>query len=362
MRMQLFGLMTAVTTAGLIVSNPVAAQAVGYITTSGGAIFYPGSSSPGGSYTLTSTGTGRYQAVFYGMGNGLNSNVQVNAVQYGTSPDFCMSGGWGSFNGTDVTVDINCFDTSGNPANTDLVVLYQTRTQAPSQGSIAFLWADQPSATSPYVASPDYSYNSTYGLNTVTHNSNGTYTVFLPGIIDGGGNVQVSAYGSTAAHCQVSNWTPGVAGTSVTVICVNAAGFYADEYFDLSFVAGAAPGVDTSTYFGGYLWANNPYATKTYVPSKAYQYNNISTKNVTISNSGTAEFVNFSDATPSPPLWDELGMVTAYGRNGEICVPDGLGYYGSGRKQELVLTVECFSAQGVPIKAAFTAALIAGPF
>lgn len=332
------------------------AQTIAYLTTIEGSIFYP-QSSPGGNYSVTPLGTGQYQVVFYGAGNALNSNVQVTAVDVDTVPHYCTAGEWYSTNGTDVTVLVDCFDATGNPLNDDFSVFYQSRTTAPASGAIDFLWANEPTNTSPYTPDTQYNFNSSGTYNTVTRDNTGLYFAYLPGVHANGGNPQVTAYGAGAAHCEVVDWYHNHSGINVVVYCFNAAGQPADEYFSLAFSFGATIATATDSTLGGYAWANNTSALS-YVPSKPYQFNNVSSKHLKAQNiSGGVSFLNMS--VPEGVNFDTIfGLVGAYGSAGEYCDEEGLGYYGSARHETLTMTVSCFNAQGQPLNAQYDAQFI----
>jgi hypothetical protein len=336
------------------VTAPAHAQSIGYLTTVEGGIFYP-QSSPGGDYSLTSLGTGQYQVTFYGLGNGVNSDVQVTANLGDYGPHYCTTAGWGTPNDTDVTVNVDCFNSSGAPLNSDFSVFYQARTSAPASGAVAFLWANEPSTAS-YTPSSFYSYNSTGGTNTITRDNTGLYFAYLPGITRTGGNPQVTAYGAVAARCQVIDWYHNHSGTNVAIQCVNAAGNPADEYFDLAFSYGATDAVGGTTSVGAYAWANNPTASS-YVPDKAYQFDNVSTKALRAQNAGDTSFLNLY-VPETVNFGTTLGLVTAYGSHGEYCDKEGLGYYGSAKQETLTMTVACFNAQGQPAAVDYTAQFI----
>lgn len=344
--------------AALGAGHSAAAQGVGWLTTIEGNQFYP-ESWPAGKTGFTNTATGQYQVTFYGLGNGVNSDVQVTAVNVAGQPHYCTAAGWYSFNGTDVTVNVDCFDASGNPLNADFNVFYQTRTGTPASGTVAFLWADQPTAPN-YTPDAAYSYNSTGGTNTVTRENTGLYFAYLPGIKTTGGNPQATAYSTTAAHCEVVDWYHNLGGTNVVVYCFDASGNPADEYFDLSFTQNATAAVGANTTLGGYAWVNQPTASGTYIPSKKYNFNNVSTRLLNASNyTAGVSFLNMH--VPQNVLFSStLGMVTAYGSAGEFCDYEGLGYYGGAKNETLTLTVACFDAHGNPLATDYTATMMTG--
>ena len=236
--------------AGLAAATTARAQSIGYVETLGGnissAVDY---NSAGGSNSLAVIGTGLFQVTLPGLGNGIDSNVQVNAVETNGQGHYCTSDGWFSSNGVDVTADVACFDASGNPLLADFSLFYQARTSPPPSGAMAFLWGDQPGIAigSSYAPDASYSYNSTGGGNSVTHEGTGIYFAFLPGFRQSG-NVQVTAYGGSAARCEVADWYQNRAGANVSVYCVNAAGAATDGYFSLSYTVGtteaAGPAAD----------------------------------------------------------------------------------------------------------------------
>jgi hypothetical protein len=353
----------AVASAFVATGLPAQAQSVGWLETIGGSI-EPSASWPSYSYTLTSPATGQYQVTFPGLGNGLNSDVQVNAVSsYLSSPlaHYCTAVNWGSSNGTDVMINIDCFDASGNPLNSDFSVFYQARTTAPTAGTIAYLWANQPTTTTTYTPSSTYSYNSSGGVNTVTRDNTGLYFAYLPGITTDGGNPQVTAYGGVAARCEVVDWYHNHSGTNVAVQCVNSAGNPADEYFDISFAYGVSQADGPNSSLGIYAWANNSTAT-TYTPLKSYQFNNLSSpaKTLKASNGGGGVGISYM-YTKFPKdlnVTSTLEMVTAEGSLGEYCDGAGAAYSGpTPADQTLYLN---FNAQGQQQATEYTQATLLG--
>ena len=343
---------TMATTAGV-----AQAQTVAWLTTNFG------SASPVESYgggTLATLGTGRYEVTFPGAGNGINSDVQISAVDYFSegSPHYCTSAGWGSSNGTDVNVYVDCFDATGAAVNGDFAAMYQARTTPPPGGWIAFLWANQPTSPS-YSPSSSYSYNSMGGTNIINRDTVGLYFAFLPGIHTNGGNPQVTAYGSTAAHCEVVDWYHNRAGVNVVVQCVNAAGQPADEYFDLSFAYGVSHGDSPATTPGGYAWANNAIAAG-YKPPLVYQFNNISTDAIKGGNNGFG--IGFLKlAVHNAQLFQPyLGLVTAMGSKGEFCDQSHIEQDTSKpQNPSFFLVVQCYNAQGQFLNDEYSGAIIA---
>ncbi|MGA2189785.1 MAG: hypothetical protein ABSH33_14725 [Steroidobacteraceae bacterium] len=238
--------------------------------------------SSGGDVTITNVATGVYTVDFDDLYNDHHlNNVQVSA--YATS-GYCTVGGWdvkGSSSAAEMYV--NCFDASGNPANSYFTLLYHQRTTgfgAADEGA-AFLWANQPT-TSSYTPDSSYNYNSTGGTNTILRNSTGNYTVTIAGLAKGKsgfdheqGDVQVTAYGSTPIRCAVVYWFTSTPNTTVNVQCYNSAGAAADEDFSLAFALRTAFGSAGSSTVGAYGWDDIP--AETYVVQPPAQYNGFKT-------------------------------------------------------------------------------------
>ena len=204
------GLLAAVAVIAFAGAPQVRAQAVGFVwnnnpttagtTTPDTAYSY---NSSGGAISITRNAVGNYTAIFAGLGNGLNSNVVVSG--YGSGADFCIVENWFSTNGTDVDVNVLCYNKAGNLADHSFTALYQARTHGdPTTPTVAFLWANEPTAPS-YTPDLDYQYNPGGGTNTIVRTSTGNYTATLPGLTQTGGTVIVTAYGSAPAHCQVTD-------------------------------------------------------------------------------------------------------------------------------------------------------------
>jgi hypothetical protein len=295
-----------------------------------------------------------WEVTFPGLGNSLHSNVQVNAVDNNGNGHYCTSDGWASPNGVDVVADVTCFDVKGNPILGNFSLFYQARTRAPAKGAIAFLLANRPTRPS-YTPALNYNFNSTRQRNTVNRDNIGVYRAFLPGMTTIGGNPQVTAYGGSAARCEVAKWSQNRLGTTVGVYCVNRAGAVADELFSLSYTIGtngAAGPADAS--LGAFAWANNP-SQSDYVPARRFQFNSVSAQPLTAERRGLGEY---SLIIPNPdhivfPTF--LGMMTANGSSGEYCNYRGLG----GPLFALRIAFICFDRIGRPSDTKYTATFFA---
>jgi hypothetical protein len=321
--------------AGIAAAPAGQAQSIGLVEAIGGNILPDQNyNSARGLNSLASSGK-TWEVTFADLGNGLNSNVQVNAVDNGNG-HYCTSDGWVSRNGVDVVADVTCFDAKGNPALGDFSLFYQARTSAPAKGAIAFLLANRPTLPS-YTPAPKYNFNSTGRRNTVNRDKTGVYRAFLPGMTAIGGNPQVTAYGGSAARCEVAKWFQDQLGTTVGVYCVNSAGVAADERFSLSYTIGA----NGAASLGAYAWANNP-SQSDYVPARRFQFNSVSALPLRAERKRLGEY---SLIIPNPnhiftPTY--IGMITAYGSSGEYCNYRGL----MGPLFELHIDFICFDGVG----------------
>lgn len=209
------------------------------------------------------SGTGAYTVAFVGLAaNG--GTVHVTAL--GGVLRYCDVQDWGP-SGGDELVDIQCYSGAGAPANAMFSVNFLSSGGNP--GKLAYLWADQPSATN-YSPAALYQFNSTGGTNTIHRSGVGTYTAVLPGLGSFKGDVQVTAYGNTGATCRVVSWGSASAAQQVRVQCRGPNGTLSDQSFDLTFtqnlgLRGFASGK------AAYLWASKP-ATTSYTPVAAYRF------------------------------------------------------------------------------------------
>ncbi|HEX6764948.1 MAG TPA: hypothetical protein VF103_05705, partial [Polyangiaceae bacterium] len=179
--------------------------------------------SMGGTNTVEWTGTGSYRVRLPQMVSGANGGtVMVSA--YGTSGvsmRYCKVAGWfGSGVPGELEVDVNCFDSSGMPANSRFTLSYGL-TSFDKVGSAAFAWADQPTAPS-YTPDTFYqrdilstnadpgNYSTTALSGTLTIDKTGTasYRVNVPNLnATGTTNVLVTSYGFEDSNfCWIDSW------------------------------------------------------------------------------------------------------------------------------------------------------------
>jgi hypothetical protein len=347
------GLLAAAAAVVLLGATQVRAQDVGFVwnnnpTTAGTTT--PDSAysfnSSGGAIAITRNAKGNYTVTFTGLGNGLNSNVVVSA--YGAGPDFCVSDGWTSPNGTDVTANVLCYNKLGDLADHSFTLLYQARVHGnPTTPSVAFLLANEPSAAN-YTPDLTYQYNPGGALNTMTRSSAGNYTATLPDLTSKGGTVIVSAYGGAPAHCQVTDWSNSSAGTTVNVNCTNAGGIAADEEFTLVYSISETAGYSPGSANGGAIWANKDKDSTPYDVSTKYSIP-IDGEEMFAQRTAKGKYtwtMNVEDQWTSSTV-----LVTAYGAPGNYCATN----YWSTTSTTTTVYVDCFSAAGAPADTRFTA-------
>ena len=339
------------------VGSSVHAQSIGYVETLGGslssAVDY---NSAGGANSVSITGTGLFQVTLGALGSGLNSDVQVNAVNTDGRGHYCTSDGWGS-TGTNVIANVACFDLSGNPLSADFSLIYQARTTAPATGAIAFLWANNATAAR-YTPDASYSFNSGGAINKVHRHATGLYSAYLP-TMPSNGNPQVTAYGGGAARCEVVQWGHYPLGAKVDVQCVNAAGAAADAPFDLSYTAGTTQAAGpAATPHGAYAFANDA-TKKNYVPTPKLQLNAITPGALTAQRFGKLPG-QYTLTMPNPNnqrFSTILGMITAVGSAGEYCDQQGVFV----PSDSVYMGVICYSPDGRQVDTTYSGTLITTP-
>jgi hypothetical protein len=206
---------------------------------------------------------------------------------------------------------------------------------------MAYVWADQPSSAS-YMPNLSYQFNSTGATNTITRTGIGAYVVWLPGLGESYGHVQVTAYGSGSERCKVAGWGPSGTTQQVYVRCFTSAGLPVDTRYtltyvkDTSIVSSSYPSVGAGTV-SAYAWADQP-SSASYTPNLRYQFNYVSGVTNTITRLGTGSYaVNF----PGQNLSSGDVQVTAYGSGSEFCK---VAYW----NPSAGVRVKCFDSTGTP--------------
>jgi hypothetical protein len=298
--------------------------------------------SNGGTATVTPLGNGSFEVDFLRLAKEVQpSNVQVSTE---LTSGYCTATGWeiGLHHG--VSVFVNCYDAGGISQNNYFSVLYQSRDQLFGNASegMAYLWADQPTEAS-YTPSLAYQYNSTGIANTMTRKGTGSYTATIPGLTRNGGDVQITAYGTSPGRCQTSGWTSDQSGTSVNVLCFDSRGARADKVFTLLYTldVDAAPASGLS---GSYAWADRPERTQIYTPAHAYNYNGFGGGKLTAQKTGTGQYTVY---VPNAGVGNGVVLVTDRGMSNNNCSG------GNGSLGWVPLQITCYDEEGNPTDAQF---------
>ncbi|WP_027343555.1 hypothetical protein [Hamadaea tsunoensis] len=204
----------------------------------------------GRSAHIVRSGTGSYTVTLLGRGNP-GGNVQVMAVTTGDA--YCQAGGWYQ-SGVDEVFTVYCYTGAGVATDIGWSADYVYRSG--TGGQYAYLWANQPTNTATYTPSPQYAYDSTGGTPQISRWSAGHYWVYLPASVGLGWvtpeSFQVTAYGWTPAHCQLSS--PLHDDGWQEVACDDTHGSPVDAYFDVRFAYHRAfIGVTGVPYTYGYV-------------------------------------------------------------------------------------------------------------
>jgi hypothetical protein len=177
---------------------------------------------------------------------------------------------------------------------------------AESEGGWA--WAHQ--LTGSYTPFATYSWSSSGGGIQITHMDTGRYHVHFTGLGQGGtngGNVQVSAYGSTAS-CKVSWWNAENGGLTTEVRCFSLSGAPANGQFTVAYTrhSGSTPAKT------GYVWQN--LLQEIGSPASRWQWHP-SGSSITVDSSSTLQEVQMPDVG----VGEEPHLLTAYGFDNVHC-------------------------------------------
>ena len=181
-------------------------------------------------------GPGRYVVSLGGpKSTGTRGIVKVSLV--GGAPGECQLGNWaGTANGAAVNVD--CYGLAHALGDRPFNVTYATANSLMGINNqvVANAFANSKAA----VYQPADQYDSTRGAKvTVVHYRTGSYEVLVAGsagnIAKFGGDVQVSAVGSTGKHCVVESWQQQLT-PAIRIGCFDSHGSDADSPFTVQWV------------------------------------------------------------------------------------------------------------------------------
>ena len=219
--------------------------------------------------------------------------------------------------------------------------------QAATTSRIGWVWASNPTDTSPYTPDPSYSYNSAGGAITITRLGAGYYEVQFAKLSTGvvGGDVQATEY-SGSGYCMASGWSFTTKGRVVTayVNCYDASGNASDNTFTLLYqmhsgnIGNAGRGL-------AYLRADQP-STGSYTPTGALQYNSTGASNSIVRHS----VGNYTATLPGLTRNGGSVQVTAFlGNAAARCKVSGL----SSNSNATFVDVLCFNSSGQAADEAF---------
>jgi hypothetical protein len=258
---------------------------------------------------------------------------------HGSTAARCKTVGWGPANGV-LNIEVRCHDAAGAPVNSRFVLSYYQPSLNPLEADLVTN-ADLSSANQ----TPDYSWNSRGGANTLEHLAKGSYRVVLPkmGTTDDYGNLFVQAYGADASYCKPERWAPS--GTSVVAIvdCFDKAGAATDTRFALSFFVGSVPSPGA---YGAYAYTANE-SSASYRPDAHYQssyWEHASFDGDTMATSTRSAAGHYE--TSFPFVGDDagiLGHAMAVGASSDYCVVSSFGGNGNGAG---VIDLLCFDKDG----------------
>ncbi|MFI5298494.1 MAG: hypothetical protein ACHREM_10380 [Polyangiales bacterium] len=294
-----------------------------------------GSASNGGTPVVTMVATGWYHVDFPGI-EGSGGNVQLSTM----SPyAHCTTLAWypesvpiTSANpiGVVLRTTIACVDLTSAPTNASYYVLYQRHSHAMPAGSAAVMaWDDLSTTSGP--TNRTYAWNSSGGSVTSTRTAAGTYSLLLGAGVGGygvgtpnGGMAFVTAYGTTAAWCSVTQLSTVGANISAGVACYDHTGAVVDSQFTFLFVQNSAPILGLS---GGYALMNTATGPGFFPPpaGNAHFYSTGSSGlkySLQLSN-GYADFIGLTPPTSSPLTVDPgrvLVLAGAYGTTTNYCL------------------------------------------
>jgi len=183
---------------------------------------------------------GRYQITVPGpSASGVTGTVQLTDILpvKGRNGD-CELASWHGTR-TGQVVDVGCYSASGGRENRSFGVSYVRFGNLLGAGSLtsAYAYADRPTAKN---YRPGTQYDSKRGASvTVDHEGRGKYLV-IPARSGGptktnGGNVEVSAVGTSDVRCYVHDWAQGT-NPDIYVDCVNRLGVRANSAFTIQWI------------------------------------------------------------------------------------------------------------------------------
>jgi hypothetical protein len=283
--------------------------------------------STGATNKITRSSTGQYHVTMPGLGLGGAGNVQV--IAYGGSGNRCVVGGWSGW--PDLDIFVICSTPAGAYADVSFVAQFYVAGSGDKLDT-AYLVDDLPTASA-FVPTTTSGFNSKGGSVSVTRDDVGKYTVEMSGFAEVGGNVAVTAWGSTANLCVATSWDTD----SIGVWCYGTLGQAADTAFSVRYTAGHVAGRPNS---GAYMLANDKLASS-YTPAAATAYHSVPGSVITAGNTGTGAYsITIPNMKPSNRT---SVMVTAQGGSDYSC---GVVAWVAAPGGGTTVLVKCFDVAG----------------
>jgi hypothetical protein len=291
--------------------------------------------------SVVRTGVGLYTVTFGGLAT---PGGMVHVTALASVPRSCVVVGWGPVS-ADEYVAVDCYDVGGVHRDSKFVADFQNTNS--NEGKLAYLWADQPSATVEYEPNAAYSYNSTGATNTVVRFSTGFYQASFPGLGSGRGSVQVSGYGIDPVICRAVSWLPNFGAESVRIKCRDDIGNLVDSMFTVTFMQGLGlKGIFRNRV--AYLWANHS-GLASYQPDSHYRYSSAGTV-ATITRTGQGRYtVEIPDMARGG-----AALVTTTGPHKPLCWVTSIRTDGTPQR----IGVRCTNVVGAPVDAPFVLAYL----
>ncbi|MEZ5402690.1 MAG: BACON domain-containing protein [Bryobacteraceae bacterium] len=220
-------------------------------------------------------------------------------------------------------------------------------TQAVSLGQLAprgkaFAHVTDPTGDS----TPAVQYNSAGGTITVTRTAIGTYSVYVPNLVNTEGISLAFADGATAdgGYCNGGVWGPAPFALRAVVTCFNSAGAPADIAFRYLFQFDART---SAAWSSGYLWNNQESnsSPEGYTPTPYYSWHSRGGDINVRRWSPGAYRARFAGLGPAPN--GGTALLTGYGNNARCRIQDWTAGV------DVDIEVRCFTASGNPVDTRF---------
>jgi hypothetical protein len=183
---------------------------------------------------------------------------------------------------------------------------------------------------------------------TVSHSIGNYVVTFLglaaPSLTDAtGGNVQLTAEGTSNVRCRVLNWG-GSPDLSVSVQCNQPSGALADSGFSLLFYRDAIPAPTSFPAGAAYSWVTAAGAV-----SSLYDYNASGTHNTVTRTPG-----NYALTVPGATGVNASMVVTPYGGTGAGAACSIVNWLAASSPSRVVVNIACRDTANQPVDSAFS--------